>query len=273
MRTRPLILTAIAVLAASVLVGPAQATSEPRSAPAGKQPVAVGTGGAVTSADLDASRAGIAVLRHGGNAIDAAVATASALGVTEPFVAGPGGGGFMVIYLAKQHRVVTIDGREKCPARCTSTMFQDSVGQRRWTSSTLGARACRSGVPGMVATWANAVRHYGRHSFASDLQPRDRRSPSRGFAVDNNFHQQEQASLADLQSFTSSRKLFLTSPVSPLPVGTALRNPDLAQHLFAAGRARTAVPVRRPARRRHREHRAAPAGARATATSRSSRAS
>ena len=73
--------------------------------------------------DLNASQAGITALKHGGNAIDAAVATASALGVTIPFVAGPGGGGFMVIYLAKTHQVVTIDGRENCPAACTPTMF------------------------------------------------------------------------------------------------------------------------------------------------------
>ena len=73
--------------------------------------------------DVGASQAGIDVLKHGGNAVDAAVATASALGVTVPFVAGPGGGGFMVIYLAKTHQVVTIDGRENCPAACTTTMF------------------------------------------------------------------------------------------------------------------------------------------------------
>src|SRR5580692_13019965 len=84
-------------------------------AAAGQEPVAVGTGGGVASMDTDATQAGIDVLAHGGNAIDAAVATASTLGVTIPFVAGPGGGGFMVIYLAKTHQVVTIDGRETCP--------------------------------------------------------------------------------------------------------------------------------------------------------------
>ena len=87
--------------------------------------LAVGSGGAVASMDLDASQAGIDVLKRGGNAVDAAVATASALGVTIPFVAGPGGGGFMVIYLAKTHQVVTIDGRENCPAACATTMFLD----------------------------------------------------------------------------------------------------------------------------------------------------
>jgi len=73
----------------------------------------------VASAEFNASKAGIKTLRAGGNAIDAAVAVASTLGVTEPFVAGPGGGGFMAIYLAKTHQVVTIDGREMCAAACT----------------------------------------------------------------------------------------------------------------------------------------------------------
>ena len=224
MITATVLLAATTAFTAGFAPGPADARS---GASPGKQPLAVGTGGAVTSADLDASRAGISVLRHGGNAIDAAVATASALGVTEPFVAGPGGGGFMVIYLAKQHRVVTIDGREKCPAKCTSTMFQDSSGNAMDFE-----HARRSGlsvgVPGMVATWAKAVGRFGRHSFAEDLRPAIRIA-GHGFVVDKNFNQQEQASLADLQSFTSSRKLFLTKDGQPLPIGTVLRNPDLAR--------------------------------------------
>ncbi|MGH8860125.1 MAG: gamma-glutamyltransferase [Jatrophihabitantaceae bacterium] len=214
----------VLIIAAAV---PARASSTATSPSAAKTPLATGTGGAVTSADLDASRAGIDVLRHGGNAIDAAVATASALGVTEPFVAGHGGGGFMVIYLARQHRIVTIDGREKCPAKCSADMFRDSAGnplpfeQARRSGVSVG-------VPGMVATWAKAVARYGVHSFARDLAPAVALARS-GFLVDKNFNQQEQVSLADLQSFTSSRRLFLTPDGQPLPIGTRLRNPDLAR--------------------------------------------
>ncbi|MCW2658077.1 MAG: gamma-glutamyltransferase [Jatrophihabitans sp.] len=217
------------VLAGAAAAGPAATAAGPHSPGQDrKQATATGSGGAVASADLDASKAGIDVLRHGGNAIDAAVATASTLGVTEPFVAGPGGGGYLVIYLAREHRVVTLDGRETCPASCTTQQFIDPATGKPLAFEEARRSGLSVGVPGMVATWANAIDRYGTKSLRADLQPAV--SVARqGFTIDSNFNQQEQAALPDLQTFTSSRKLFLTSSGQPLPVGSTLRNPDLAR--------------------------------------------
>ncbi len=191
-----------------------------------RQPVATGRGGAVASVDQDASRAGIEVLRRGGNAIDAAVAVASTLGVTEPYVAGPGGGGFMVIYLAREHRVVTIDGREACPAACTPRLFVENGHPLNFEAARHSGLAV--GVPGMVATWADAVRRFGASSLAADLQPAIHRAAS-GFDVDKTFVEQTKESLDVLRTFTSSRHLFLRPNGQPWPVGTLLRNPALAR--------------------------------------------
>jgi gamma-glutamyltranspeptidase / glutathione hydrolase len=190
--------------------------------------VVTGTGGAVASMELHASRAGIRVLQEGGNAVDAAIATASTLGDTVPFVAGPGGGGFMVIYLARSHRVVTLDGRETCPSACTSGMFTDpSTGKPR-DYNYESEQPLSTGVPGMVATWAQAARQYGKLSLSADLQPAIRVAQA-GFHTNFDFQQLEQSGLDVLRSYTASRRLFLTPSGDPLPIGTLLRNPDLAK--------------------------------------------
>ncbi|HZR54433.1 MAG TPA: gamma-glutamyltransferase, partial [Streptosporangiaceae bacterium] len=99
-----------------VAAGSAAATPAPAAAPPPQQAVAVGTGGGVASDNVQATQAGTEVLRHGGNAVDAAVAVAATLGVTDPFVAGIGGGGFLAYYDARTRHVYTIDGRETTPA-------------------------------------------------------------------------------------------------------------------------------------------------------------
>src|SRR5207248_7273305 len=145
-------------------------------APAAPQPpkeaVAVGTGGAVASVDADATRAGIQVLREGGNAVDAAVAANAVLGVTEPFVAGIGGGGFLVVYLAREHRVITIDGRETAPQTFPENAFIDPATGRpipffpqRVTSG------MAVGVPGTLATWAVAAERFGTMPLKRLLRP------------------------------------------------------------------------------------------------------
>jgi gamma-glutamyltranspeptidase/glutathione hydrolase len=220
----------MSALAAVLLALPSVASTAAGQAPAGagKEPVAVGTGGAVASMDTDASQAGIDVLRHGGNAIDAAVATASALGVTIPFVAGPGGGGFMVIYLAKTHQVVTIDGRETCPSACTPAMFTDPKTGQPLGYTYASDQPLATGVPSMVATWAKAISLYGRKSLAADLQPAIGVA-DRGFRVNADFQQLTESDLPELQAYPASRALLLTPAGNPLPVGYRLRNPDLAK--------------------------------------------
>ncbi|HEY6935057.1 MAG TPA: gamma-glutamyltransferase [Marmoricola sp.] len=220
-----------AVTAALLAVGGLAAAGPPATArahdAAGQRharAVATGRGGAVSSVDRDATRAGINVLRHGGNAVDAAVATAATLGVTEPYVAGPGGGGFMVVYLARQHRVVTIDGRETCPARCTKKLFVENGKPLAFEEARHSGLAV--GVPGMVAQWAQAVHRFGKRRFGADLRPAIHRA-ERGFRIDRTFVQETKESLKDLRAFTSSRRLFLRHG-HPLRVGTRLRNPDLA---------------------------------------------
>lgn len=87
-----------------------------------------GTGGAAATADVRSTRAALEVLRSGGNAVDAAVAAAAVFNVTDPFSAGIGGGGFMVIYNAKSGKVTTIDSREKAPSAATAAWFNGANG-------------------------------------------------------------------------------------------------------------------------------------------------
>ena len=134
MRLVGLILVSLIAVAATLTVGEVRA---PAPQPA-KNAVAVGTGGAVATVDPDATQAGIQVLREGGNAVDAAVAADAAFGVTEPFVAGIGGGGFMVVYLAREHRVITIDGRETARRRFRRTRSSIPRPASRFRSSRSG---------------------------------------------------------------------------------------------------------------------------------------
>jgi gamma-glutamyltranspeptidase/glutathione hydrolase len=219
-------LAALPLAASAAPGGPAAAVGV--TAASIKEPVAVGTGGAVASMDLNASQAGIDALKHGGNAIDAAVATASALGVTIPFVAGPGGGGFMVIYLARTHQVITINGRETCPGACASTMFIDPKTGQPYGYDYASDQPLATGVPSMVATWAKAVSLYGRKTLAADLQPAIRIADS-GFGVNADFRQLTQSDLPELRAYPASRSLLLTRAGNPLPVGYLLRNPELAR--------------------------------------------
>ena len=218
-----LVLTALAIV---LVAGAVRAPAAPQQA---KEAIAVGTGGAVASVDADATRAGIKILREGGNAVDAAIAANAVLGVTEPFVAGIGGGGFMVVYLAKEHRIVTIDGRETAPQAFPEDAFIDpATGQpipffpQRVTSG------MAVGVPGTLATWDEAASRFGTMPLERLLKPAIAVA-ERGFVVDSTFRGQIADNLTRLDAFTSSRALFLTPDRQAPTVGSTFHNRELAR--------------------------------------------
>ena len=196
--------------------------------PPDKHPVAIGTNGAVATVDPLATEAGLAILRSGGNAVDAAVAAAAVLGVTEPYSAGIGGGGFMVIYLANEGEVVTIDGREEAPSDPNfdaDIFLENGVPIPFYPERITSGLAV--GVPGTFATWVDALDRYGTISVAQALQPA-RVVAQRGFVVDETFAAQTAANLGRFRVITSTADTFLVDGEVP-EVGSIFRNQDLAR--------------------------------------------
>ncbi|MFD8939470.1 gamma-glutamyltransferase [Streptomyces sp. NPDC059578] len=218
--------TVVSAGAAAPTSTEAAATGAARGAGAAeKVPVAVGHGGAVSSVDADASAAGIEVLRKGGNAVDAAVATAAALGVTEPYSAGIGGGGYFVYYDADSRTVRTLDGRETAPRSADSGLFLEDGRPIPFAEAVTSGLAV--GVPGTPATWRSALDAWGSRSLATLLRPAERLARD-GFTVDETFRAQTAANEARFRDFPDSAELFL--PGGELPVvGSTLKNPDLAR--------------------------------------------
>lgn len=219
-------LTVLAVSAAVVVsVGAAAPPPAAQSPGGGKTPLAVGYGGAVSSVDPDASAAGIEVLRKGGNAVDAAVATAAALGVTEPYSAGIGGGGYFVYYDAKSRTVRTIDGRETAPLTADEKLFVENGKPVPFTEAVSSGLSV--GTPGTPATWQTALDRWGSRRLASVLKPAERLARD-GFTVDETFRSQTASNEARFRYFPDTAGLFL--PGGRLPVvGSTFKNPDLAR--------------------------------------------
>src|SRR5215212_2958235 len=205
------LLLALSLVAA--LAGPGAATTGRHPGggpPATKQPVATGTGGAIATVDLDA----------------AAVAAAATLGVTEPYSAGIGGGGFLVAYLAGRRRVVTIDGRETAPAAFREDSFIDPATGEPIPFAERVTSGLGVGVPGTLATWQRALRHYGTMPLGKVLRPAIRVA-ERGFVVDQTFADQTATNAARFAAFPATAALYLPGGAPPA-VGSVLRNPVLA---------------------------------------------
>jgi gamma-glutamyltranspeptidase/glutathione hydrolase len=216
---RALVIAAVAALAVPFGAAPATAAT-----PTPKSPVASGFGGAVASIDADATAIGTKVLRDGGNAVDAAVAVAAALGVTDPFSAGVGGGGFFVFYDASTGRVHALDGRETAPKTADQNLFLENGQPLPFTDAVTSGLSV--GVPGTPATWSEALRKWGTRSLAKSLKPAENLART-GFVVDQTFQTQIANNAARFSAFPSTRSLYLPGGAPPAP-GTVFKNPDLA---------------------------------------------
>ena len=194
-----------------------------------KTPVATGTGGAVATISEQASQAAMTILNKGGNAIDAAVAAAATLGVTDPFSCGIGGGGFMVVYLAKDKRVITLDHRETAPASFTPSVFLEGGkdGAKELDFGATVASGASVGVPGTVRGWHDALSRYGSMSFKQVLAPAIAVA-SKGFTVTEIFNRLSTENERKFQQFASTSALYLKNGKA-LPVGAVVRNPGMAK--------------------------------------------
>jgi gamma-glutamyltranspeptidase/glutathione hydrolase len=173
-----------------------------------------------------ATQVGLAILKRGGTAIDAALAASFGLGVVEPFHSGIGGGGFLLVYLAGERRVVTVDARGVAPASATENMYVES-GAVRWQDTVIGHRSVL--VPGLLSGLGLAHRLAGSMPMAELVEPAAVIAEA-GFPVSpimadrcNNPITQEA-----LKRNPEASRVYM--PLGRIPqAGEQLRNPDLAQ--------------------------------------------
>ena len=189
------------------------------------QATAQGTGGAAASVDSVATGAARDVLRRGGNAVDAAVAAAAVLGVTEPFSCGIGGGGFMVIR-TPNGKVRTIDSRETAPRDMQPGSFIEGATPLAFNDARYSGLS--AGVPGTVAAWDAALRRYGSWGFRRVLAPAVDVARN-GFVVDPTFNSQITPNIPWFDDIPSTAALYLDPDGTAKDPGAVLRNPDLAK--------------------------------------------
>jgi gamma-glutamyltranspeptidase/glutathione hydrolase len=195
------------------------------------QPV-VAQHGMVVAQESRAALVGAEVLKRGGNAVDAAVAIAYTMAVTYPRAGNIGGGGFMVIHLAKGKRDIAIDYRETAPAATTKDTFLNAKGEADPEKSREQGTAI--GVPGTVAGLSLALEKYGSGKFKlSQLMAPAIDLARHGYKVGDEFEDTGRSSIARMAKWPSTAKLFLKPDGSLIARGTLLVQTDLANTLEA----------------------------------------
>jgi len=224
--TKPLALFPALALSFSGLLTACSGYSTP-SAIAGAVATTPQTEGAVSAADPRAQAAGEAILAKGGSATDAAIAVMLALTVVEPQSSGIGGGGFMV--RAGGGDVTTFDGRETAPATATGTRFLDADGNRLPANLRVTS-GLSVGVPGNLALAAKAHQQYGQLPWAELFTPAIELARE-GFVMNRRLHQSLEGRKDRAGKTQAARAIFFGDDGEPLPVGTKITVPDLADTL------------------------------------------
>jgi len=186
-----------------------------------------GSGGAVACAAPAATRAGIEVLEAGGNAVDAAVATALALAVVHPQAGNLGGGGFAIVRFGGE--TSALDFRETAPARATSGMYLDNDGELVPDSSLIGPLA--AGTPGSPAGLAELHRRYGRLEWTRVVEPAIRLAAD-GFEVTSRLAGALAENRELLERFPETARIWFPDGRVP-SAGDVVRIPELAFALRA----------------------------------------
>jgi gamma-glutamyltranspeptidase/glutathione hydrolase len=191
--------------------------------------------GMVVAQEARAARIGLDILRRGGNAVDAAVATGFALAVTYPRAGNIGGGGFMVIHLAASHQQVAIDYRETAPAATTRETYLNAQGEADPRKSRDHGLAI--GVPGTVAGLALAHAKYGSGQFTlADLIKPAIMLARDGFPIDADLADSLPQALPRLRHWPSSARIFTKADGMPLAEGDLFAQRELATTLEAIAR-------------------------------------
>ncbi len=191
--------------------------------------------GAVVSVDPIASKAGVDILKKGGNAVDAAVATGFALAVTWPGAGNLGGGGFMLIYLADKGVVTGIDYREKAPEKSTPTMFLNEKGEVDPNKSDVGYLVI--GVPGTVRGFWEASKRYGKLDWKTLVEPALNLARD-GFVVDETLARSLRNQNKQMDEFPEFGRVFRKPDGRNYEAGETLKQPDLAstlQQIYSKG--------------------------------------
>lgn len=221
---------ASAALTLVLLAGAAPA--EARTGPVRAHAAAVRPVGVVSAADPRAAAAGVEILRQGGSATDAAIATMLALNVVEPQNSGLGGGTFYLRADARTGSLATIDGREAAPMAADSKWFYGADGKPLpFRELNVGGRS--AGVPGSVATMALAHKRYGKLPWAALFRPAIRLAEG-GFTVSARMHNGLNLYGRHVEGW--ARQVYFTPAGEPVAKGTLLRLPELAATFRAIAR-------------------------------------